>query len=659
MTTYRPEIDGLRALAVMSVVLFHAGLPGIGGGFMGVDVFFVISGFLITSIILAELSTGRFSFSNFYARRARRILPLMIVVCAVTAPLALTLMLPDDLKDYGVSLVGAATFTLNLIAANNVGYFDRAAEAQPLLHIWSLAVEEQYYLLFPPLLAALWRFGVPVVAAVLASLVLAGIGAAEVWVRKDAAAAFYLLPTRGWTILLGALAAIVVARGGRRQMDMLALTGVVMILSAVFGLDTSIQFPGVWALLPTVGAALVLVYAGPTTVRVLGARPLVWLGLISYGLYLWHNPVMAFVRYGREAEPAPWVMAGTVLLTGVMAALSWVVVEQPFRKPGTIWHRRAVPMVVAGSFGLIVLGVALVVAKGLPARYDATTLAILAAEDDRNPQRRVCSSNGARVISPNDACMLGGPSPVMGAVIGDSHADALSVPLSAALTARNASMAQYTYSGCPMLPGLTQVGATDSRCDSYTEMIFAYLADQPDLGTVIVHARFALYLAGAGFDNGEGGVEDVPAAPFDAVGAPIPRAEADRQLAVAEAYRAGIDRLLAMGKRVIVITSVPEAGWNVPRHMAFAHLRGDGLAPTTARAIVDARLQPSLLALIPDPVPQDLIVIRPDDLLCDAETDGRCILSMGGIPLYADGDHLTNRGAGLIVDMITPYLPGP
>jgi len=210
-------------------------------------------------------------------------------------------------------------------------------------------------------------------------------------VRTDAAAAFYLLPTRGLTIVLGALAAIVVARGGGRRIDVLALTGVAMILIAVFGLDASVRFPGVWALLPTVGAALVLIYAGPVTVRVLGARPLVGLGLISYGLYLWHDPVMVFLRYGRKAELAPWVMAGTVLLAGVLSALGWVVVEQPFRKPGTIWYRRAVPMVVAGSFGLIVLGAALVVTKGLPARCDATTLAILAAEDDRNPRRRVCS----------------------------------------------------------------------------------------------------------------------------------------------------------------------------------------------------------------------------------------------------------------------------
>jgi peptidoglycan/LPS O-acetylase OafA/YrhL len=652
---YRPEIDGLRAIAVTAVVLFHAGLPGIGGGFMGVDVFFVISGFLITSVLLVELAQVRFSFADFYVRRARRILPLLIVVCAACVPISLMLLLPEDLKEFGASLVGAASFTLNLMAANNVGYFDRAAEAQPLLHIWSLAVEEQYYLLFPLFMAGIWRFGINAIAVVLAGLVVAGIVTAEIWVRTEAAAAFYLLPTRGWTILLGALAAIVVARGGRRPWDGLALAGLGMILWALFGLDAGLRFPGIWTLLPTLGAVLVIVYAGPLTIGLLGARPLVGLGLISYGVYLWHSPVMAFLRYGRATEPAPVVMAGAVLLTGLLAALTWGLVEQPFRRAGTQWHRRAVPLVVAGSVGLIAIGMALVAMKGLPDRYDTKTLAILAAEEDRNPQRRLCSSNGPRLIAPQDACVLGqADGPLVGALIGDSHADALAVPLSQALAARGIAMAQYTTSGCPMLPGLVQVGATDSLCDRQTDTVFAHLASQPNLRTVIIHARFALYLDGHGFDNSEDGVEDVPPALFDAVGAAQWRSDEARRAAVAQAYRAGIIRLLAMGKRVILITSVPEAGWHVPRNMVFAHLRGEDGIATTARHAVDLRLAPSFQALVPNPVPPDLTVIRPETLLCDAD---RCRLSEGGLPLYADADHLTNRGAGLIIDALKPYLP--
>jgi hypothetical protein len=224
-----------------------------------------------------------------------------------------------------------------------------------------------------------------------------------------------------------------------------------MILWAVFGLDAGLRFPGIWTLVPTLGAVLVIVYAGPLTVGLLGARPLVGLGLISYGVYLWHNPVIAFLRYGRATEPAPVVMTGAVLLTGLLAALTWGLVEQPFRRAGTLWHHRAVPFVAAGSVALIAIGITLVAMKGLPGRYDAKTLAILAAEEDRNPQRRLCSSNGPRLIAPQDACVLGqADGPLVGALIGDSHADALAVPLSQALAARGIAMAQYTTSGCPM-----------------------------------------------------------------------------------------------------------------------------------------------------------------------------------------------------------------
>ncbi len=649
---YRPEIDGLRAVAVLSVVLFHAGVPWLPGGFVGVDVFFVISGFLITSILLAERSTDTFTFARFYARRARRILPLLIVVCAVCVPVAVALMLPRDLKDAAASLVGAATFTLNLIAANNVGYFDRAAEAQPLLHIWSLAVEEQYYLFFPVLLAVLWRFGLRVIAGVLLALIVAGVVAAEVWLRRDPGAAFYLLPTRGWTILLGALAAMLPARPPHQVGSLLGLGCIVV---AILGFGATTPFPGLTALLPTVGAVLVIVFAGPGTVahRVLSARAFVGLGLISYGIYLWHNPVLAFSRYGRD-EPAPLVMAGLVVLTVALAGLTWWAVEQPFRKPG-FWHRRAVSLVTAGSLVLICVGVAGVVLKGLPQRFDAQTLAILAAEDDRNPNRRTCSSNGPRIIAPVDACVLGTEGPVTSALLGDSHADALAVPLAAAL--RGTRTAQYTYSGCPMAPGIDQTNEPGSHCAAYAEAIYSHLAQSPQITTVILAARWTLYLEGSGFDNGEGGIEAVPPAPYDAT--PLSPTEAARKTAVAAAYQAAVARLLAMGKTVILITPVPEVGWDAPRHMAFAHLRDLDVVLDTSYDRFVARNAATLAALVPDPVPAGLIVIRPDAILCNTDVPGRCVVARDGIPLYADADHLTNRGAALIVAAFAPYLAQP
>lgn len=656
--SYRPEIDGLRAVAVLPVVLFHAGLPGIGGGFMGVDVFFVISGYLIAMILLAERAAGAFTFRAFYARRARRILPLLITVCLATVPLAWAVMLPEDLKDYGASLVGAATFTLNLMAANNVGYFDRAAEAQPLLHIWSLALEEQFYLLFPLLLAVLWRFGTGVVAVVVAGLMLAGIATAEVWVRHEASAAFYLLPTRGWTILVGVLAALWHLRRGRAEADGMALAGLGAIGLAVFGLDAGLRFPGLWTLVPTLGAAAVILFAGPVTRRILGARPVVAVGLVSYGLYLWHNPVLAFLRYGNEAEPAPLVMAGAVVLIFALAALTWRLVEQPFRRKGSAAHRHGVRLAVAGSVAVALAGATLVAAKGLPGRFDAETLAILAAEEDRNPLRRTCSSNGPRIVPPAEACILGNGDRVIGALVGDSHADTLVVPLTARLEAAGLGMEMLTYSGCPLSPGIRQRAALDNRCDAYTDMVLAHLEARPDLEVIILHARWPFYLHGTGYDNGEGGREEVPAGPFESRALP-PGSEGEpaRRAAVAAAYREGVLGLLEMGRVVILVTPVPEVGWHVPRHMALRRL-ADGATPGVS---IDAggfhsRNAEVLEAFASLPDHPRLHVLHPHRMLCDTDLPGRCIASRGGVPLYADPDHLTNTAAAPLVDALFPWI---
>lgn len=662
MTTHRPEIDGLRAVAVLSVVLFHAGVPWLPGGFVGVDVFFVISGYLITAILLAERSRGDFSYARFYARRARRILPLLITVCLACVPVAMAVMLPEDLKDFGASLAGAATFTLNMIAANNVGYFDRAAEAQPLLHIWSLTVEEQFYLLFPLVLALLWRFGLAVVAGAVAVLLLAGIAAAEWWLRQDAAAAFYLLPTRGWTILLGVLAAVWTAMRPVPRSDGLALGGLAMIAAAVAGFHAGMAFPGVLTLVPTLGAALVILFSGPLTVRLLGWRPMVGLGLVSYGLYLWHNPVLAFLRYGRTEEPAPVIMAAAVALILGLSVASWHLVEQPFRRPGTRWYRWAVPLVVAVSVAMVAAGAGLVVAKGLPGRFDPAILAILAAEDDRNPLRRTCSSNGPRIVAPAEACIIGSPDRVIGALVGDSHADTLVVPLSEWLTARGQGMALMTYSGCPVAPGIRQRAAADSQCDRYTAMVLDHLAARADLSVVILHARHALYVEGTPFDNGEGGVEDIPPAAFEGTDAPPgSQDEPARRAAVLAAYATGVQRLLDMGKQVIVVTPVPEIGWHVPRHMALAALANAGavLVVSVASDRFRARSGPVLDAFAALPAHPRLTLVRPDTLLCDTDLPGRCIASRGGIPLYADADHLTNSAAALVVQALAPYLPAP
>lgn len=339
---YRREIDGLRAVAVLAVVLFHAGVPGFGGGYVGVDVFFVISGYLITRIILNDLANGSFSLGSFYARRARRILPALFLVLAACLPVAWLTLQPTDLADFGQSLLATVLFGSNLLFAFRDSYFDVGAELNPLLHTWSLSVEEQFYLVFP---AALWWLSRAPRArwrgAVVAALALLSLAVANHQALQQSSAAFYLPHTRVWELALGSLAAMLVephlaSPRWNRWRAPLALLGLILIVASVGWYDDRTPFPGLYALAPTLGAALIILFASPRDPvgRLLGTRGAVAVGLISYSLYLWHQPVFAFFRH-VEVEPAGApVWGGLILLCVGLAYLSWRFVETPARQGG-------------------------------------------------------------------------------------------------------------------------------------------------------------------------------------------------------------------------------------------------------------------------------------------------------------------------------------
>ena len=285
---YRPEIDGLRAVAILPVVLFHAGMPGFSGGFVGVDVFFVISGYLITSIIHGELQGGGFSFVNFYKRRMRRIFPALFVMLAVSFVAALVILPPSELQQFSDSLVASTFFYSNIYFLHESGYFATAAELTPLLHTWSLAVEEQFYFIFPAMLFFSWRLGHRGQMVLMALVAVASLVAAQVYLATSPETAFFVLPTRFWELLLGALAAYLLAGPAfpGRGASGLSWLGLAMILAAVFAFSPSTPFPGVAALLPTLGAVLVILTcdADRGADRLLAWRGLVAIGLLSYSL---------------------------------------------------------------------------------------------------------------------------------------------------------------------------------------------------------------------------------------------------------------------------------------------------------------------------------------------------------------------------------------
>ena len=330
---YRPEIDGLRALAVIPVILFHAGFELFSGGFVGVDVFFVISGYLITTILIEDIENKRFSIANFYERRARRILPALFFVMVVCIPFAWMWMLPSQMKDFSQSLVAVSLFASNILFLRESGYFDAAAEEKPLLHTWSLAVEEQYYVLFPIFLILAWRFGknrvfwmIVVMAAI--SLLLSEWG----W-RNKATANFYLAPTRAWELFAGSIAAFIVQKQGVQKNNPLALIGLAAIIFSIFFYDETTPFPSLYALAPVLGVVLLVLYAEKDTIaaKLLSAKGFVGIGLISYSVYLWHQPLLAFARIRTLEQPSNVLMLVLSLMSVLLAYLSWRYIEKPFR----------------------------------------------------------------------------------------------------------------------------------------------------------------------------------------------------------------------------------------------------------------------------------------------------------------------------------------
>ena len=363
MFGYRREIDGLRALAVVPVIFFHAGFEAFSGGFVGVDVFFVISGYLITSIILTQKAAGTFSLLNFYERRARRILPALFLVMAVCIPFAWLWLLPSDMRDFSQSLVAVSVFASNVLFWKESGYFDTAAELKPLLHTWSLAVEEQYYVLFPLFLLVMWRFAKRWTVATLAVIAALSFALAQWGAYNKPAATFFLLPTRGWEIAIGALIAFYFARYPKPQLqrpvqEAGSLIGLSLILYAVFAYSKETPFPSAYALAPALGTALIILCTTPSTLvgRVLTTKAFVGVGLISYSAYLWHQPLFAFTRQVVDGEPNVYTLIFLSVFSLALAFITWKYVEAPFRIRSVIGRVRIFIYGIGASIFFVVVG---------------------------------------------------------------------------------------------------------------------------------------------------------------------------------------------------------------------------------------------------------------------------------------------------------------
>ena len=355
---YRPEIDGLRALAVVPVILFHAGFLLFSGGFVGVDIFFVISGYLITTILIDDIENNKFSIVHFYERRARRILPALFFIMLICIPFAWFLMLPNYVEYFSRSLIAVSLFVSNILFWRESGYFDAAAEEKPLLHTWSLAVEEQYYLLFPIFLMFAWRFGKKKVFWIIVLIAFISLMISEWGWRNQPNANFYLAPARAWELLAGSISAFIVKKQGVQKNNLLALLGLGAILFSIFAYDKTIPFPSLYSLVPIIGVVLIILFADKDTLtaKVLSTKFLVGLGLISYSAYLWHQPLFVFARFSNHQFEENYLMLALSFTSILLAYFSWKYIENPMRRRDILSRKRIFQFSAFGILFFCIVG---------------------------------------------------------------------------------------------------------------------------------------------------------------------------------------------------------------------------------------------------------------------------------------------------------------
>lgn len=607
---YRPDIDGLRSLAILPVLLYHAGVPGFPGGFVGVDVFFVISGYLITLILVREIAEERYSVRSFYERRIRRIFPALLTVLAFVLAASPAFLLPSDFASIGRDAISALLFVANINFWRQSGYFAADAEAKPLLHMWSLGVEEQFYLIAPLALFLIFRYA-PRYRILLVSVGLAVSLLACVYLTPlKPSASFYLLPTRAWELLAGSLLALIASGRTERSSEpattlnnILGLTGLGLILFAVLSFTKATVFPGYAAVAPVAGACL-LILSGQSswTGRLLSSVPLVRIGLISYSLYLWHWPLIVFFRNWGWLETAGGKLI-VIALSVAAAWLTWRFIESPTRDRRSFTGRRLASTVVASSLLIIVTSVTYASLNGWPSRYPASVIALDASRDNRSPDRERCHFEGG-LPSLTTSCVLGGGEPSV-AVWGDSHG----VELAKAISEEGFSVREITYSSCPPAP--TQPSKPDRPyCQEHNSRVFAYLSTETSIKSVVLVAFYGDKLAQS----------------------------MDLQSRMADTA----NRLRAAGKQVIVVGPYMslDGHTDVPSYLARG---GQPIARLDSAAIDGFRRRM-------EPAAQ---VFLPTDLFCRA---GECALTAGGSSLFFDAHHPSMHAARLVANKLAPQI---
>ena len=654
---YRRDIDGLRAIAVLAVIGFHAFPAAVPGGFVGVDVFFVISGFLISTIVFASLDKGAFSYVDFYDRRIRRIFPALIIILAATWVAAWRFLYPLEYANLGKHIASGAGFVSNFVLWRDSGYFDTAAEQKPLLHLWSLAIEEQFYLVWPLSLVIFWRF-VRVRLALVLAVAIVSFGLCVWMTGRDPVIAYYFPFTRCWELLMGALLAYAgvlrlhpehhplrLPRIARRIADWKgfrdaeAVAGALLIVAALFAIDRHTPFPGWAALLPTAGTFL-LISAGPDTYinrRLLGTDALVAIGLISYPLYLWHWPLLCFARIVEGGALSNVIAATAVAVSFPLAWATYHFIEKPIRHGP---RRFTAAGLAFAMVGCLALGLAAHYAA-VPGKLDTPYSRLIAqAESD-------WGYPGA-----NDRTLRVGAGEPEVLFVGDSHMQQYYPRVKWLVDTRNAKTSEfYTRGGCPPLPNINRLDGV-YRCNDFFDAAMKLALGNRSVHTVVFGGAWENYFLG------------IP--PPETARGPLLYASRDPSKksltidspeagAVFDEFAQSIEALRGAGKQVFVLLNNPTSAAYAPtlRYPSRIDLTEPHYARFTERETFESFARPVTEKVKAAAEKGGATVIDPVDFLCDSS---RCpTVGPSGAPLYMDSNHLrasVARDAARFIDRV-------
>jgi len=640
---YTPAVDGLRAIAVILVLLFHAKVSLFSGGYVGVDVFFVISGYLITTLIARELEAGAFTLLGFYERRVRRIVPAFVVVVVFTLVAGAIVLVPPDLAQVGASAVAAATFLANFYFwSQGERYLFGNTELMPLLHTWSLAIEEQFYVVFPALMLILTRSFQQRLLWVIGSLAVASFALSVYLAEADAHAAFYFSPARAWELLVGAWLALDRSheRVPRSWRALLQCVGLAMIFAAAIAYTRQTAFPGLAGLLPVIGTGLLVAWCRDDTpvVRALSNRFAVGCGLVSYSLYLWHWPLLVLAKRALFRDLAWYEVAGLYSLAAILAVVTWKLVEQPFRKRRVMLSRRVLFRWAAGTAFLIVaVGLGLRTVGGWLGNPPPEVVSIMAAARDRAAAIGNCHNWSRAAADPLPDCVIGAEEASFDfALWGDSQAGALSKAVGDAAKSANRKGVQLSTDNCPPLLHTAVISERrETDCEALNDAALALIRK---LGVRRV------ILVGQWFQYAVGDESDIALRLHDA-------SPDDPAAVFAASVERSVEELRRGGLEVTIVGPVPYIGWPVPSVLAAKTWRHRALptGPDLTELLESQRGVYDLLARLQT---HGASVLYPHERLCRST----CLVALNGDILYSDTEHLTTRGAALLEPMFAKEL---